>query len=66
MEMIINKEKCLPIVGFERYHVSETGRVYRTDLEKKRSWRTKGKIYINAPKVRFELSNNTMSQAHVG
>ena len=35
MEMIINKEKCLPIVGFERYHVSETGRVYRTDLEKK-------------------------------
>ena len=65
MEMIINKEKCLPIVGFERYHVSETGRVYRTDLEKKRSWRTKGKIYINEPKVRFEVRNNKMRQAHV-
>lgn len=63
--MIINDEKCLPIVGFERYHVSESGRVYRTDVNKKRSWRTKGKQYINEKKIHYRYHNGKLRQALV-
>ncbi len=63
--MIINDEKCLPIIGFERYHISESGRVYRTETGKKRSWRTKGKIYLNEKKILFRTHNGELRQALV-
>ena len=63
--MIINEEKCVPIVGFERYHVSESGRVYRTDTGKKRSWRTKGRLYINEKKIHYRYHDGKLRQALV-
>lgn len=63
--MIINEEKCVPIVGFERYHVSESGRVYRTDTGKKRSWRTKGRLYINEKKIHYRYHEGKLRQALV-
>ncbi len=59
--MIINNEKCYKIVGFERYHISESGRIYRTDSDKERSWRTQGKIYIGENKIHFRTRNDTLS-----
>jgi uncharacterized protein YerC len=55
--IIINNEKCHRIIGFERYHISESGRIYRTETGKKRSWRTKGKIFINENKIHFRVRN---------
>lgn len=52
-DIIINKEKCKRIIGFERYHISESGRIYRTDVDKKRTWRTEGREYINEKKIHF-------------
>ena len=63
--IIINGEKCRQIIGFERYHISESGRVYRTDSDKERSWRTKGKIYINENKIYFRHHNNKLRQGLV-
>lgn len=60
--MLINKEECHKIINFERYHISESGRIYRTESEKKRSWRTKGKIYISENKIHFRIRNNTLNQ----
>ena len=55
--IIINNEECRKIVGFERYHISESGRVYRTDSDRKRSWRTKGKVFISENKIHFRVKN---------
>ena len=60
--MVINDEKCLQIIGFERYHISESGRIYRTEIDKERSWRTKGRIYINENKIHFKFHNNKLRQ----
>ena len=60
--ILINGEKCHNIVGFERYHISESGRIYRTETDKKRSWRTKGKIYISENKIHFRFQNNKLRQ----
>ncbi|MCF6182761.1 hypothetical protein [Lutibacter sp.] len=64
-KMIINSEECRNIIGFERYHVSESGRVYRTEIGKKRSWRTKGRICINENKVHFRVQNGKLRQGQV-
>lgn len=61
-ELIINGEKCRRIIGFERYHISESGRIYRTETGKKRSWRTKGKIFISESKIHFRLSKGKLRQ----
>lgn len=63
--LIINGEECRKIIDFERYHVSESGRVYRTETGKKRSWRTKGKVYINESKVHFRIQNGKLRQGKV-
>lgn len=63
--MIINGEECRNIIGFERYHVSESGRVYRTEIGKKRTWRTKGRIYINESKIHFRVQNGELRQGQV-
>ncbi|MBU2948315.1 hypothetical protein [Zobellia uliginosa] len=62
--MVINDEKCHQIVGFERYHISESGRIYRTESGKKRTWRTKGRIYISENKIHFKFSNNKLRQGY--
>ena len=59
-DLTINNEKCYIVSGFERYHISESGRIYRTDSDKKRSWRTKGKIYISENKIHFRIRNNKL------
>jgi len=60
--IVINDEKCHQIIGFERYHISESGRIYRTETGKKRSWRTKGKVYISENKIHFRVQNNKLRQ----
>lgn len=59
---IINDEKCHQIIGFERYHISESGRIYRTETGKKRSWKTKGRAYISENKIHFRVQKNTLRQ----
>ncbi len=61
----INNEECRIIDGFERYHVSESGRVYRTDCDKKRTWRTKHKIYINENKIHYKSSRGEQRHGRV-
>ncbi|VAW25848.1 hypothetical protein MNBD_BACTEROID06-1362 [hydrothermal vent metagenome] len=61
-EIIINNEECRQIVGFERYHISESGRIYRTKTGKKRSWRTKGRVFINEVKIHFRVHNGKLRQ----
>ncbi len=61
-EIIINSEKCRVIKGFERYHISESGRIYRTETGKKRSWRTKGRVFINETKIHFRIQNDKLRQ----
>lgn len=58
----INNEECRLIDGFERYHISEFGRIYRTETGRPRSWRTKGKAYINEVKLHFRLHNGKLRQ----
>jgi len=58
--IIINDEKCHKIIGFERYHISESGRIYRTETDKQRSWRTKGKVFISENKIHFRVQNNKL------
>jgi len=64
-ELIINDERCFRIDGFERYHVSESGRVYRTETGKPRTWRTKGRIYISENQVHFDTRNNSVRRGYV-
>tara|TARA_B100000809_G_scaffold31540_1_gene27455 strand:+ start:2740 stop:3531 length:792 start_codon:yes stop_codon:yes gene_type:complete len=61
----INSEECRIITGFERYHISESGRIYRTDTNKKRSSNSKDKIYLSENKVHFKLINGTLKQGNV-
>lgn len=66
MEVLrINNEECRAIIGFERYHVSESGRVYRTDTDKKRSSRTKDKVYLGESKVHFKIIDGIPKQSNV-
>lgn len=60
--LTIHEETCVPIEGFERYHISESGRIYRTDSERKRTWRTKGKLYISECKIHFRETKNGLRQ----
>lgn len=61
-EIIINSEECREVKNFERYHISESGRIYRTETGKKRSWRTEGRVFINEIKVHFGIQNNKLQQ----
>ncbi len=64
-KLIINSEECRKIEDFERYHISESGRVYRTETGKKRTWRTKGKVFINETKIHFRIENDKLRQGFV-
>ncbi len=64
-EIIINSERCREVIDFERYHISESGRIYRTETGKKRSWRTKGRVFINEIKIHFRIQNNILRQGFV-
>ncbi len=61
-KIIINSEECHKVLDFERYHISKSGRIYRTETGKKRSWRTKGKVFINEIKVHFRIQNDILRQ----
>lgn len=61
---IINNEVCYSVKGFERYHISESGRIYRTDTGRKRSWRTKGKVYITELEVQFRIQNGKLRHGY--
>jgi len=65
-KIIINDEECRQVMDYERYHISESGRVYRTETGKKRTWRTKGKVYIRESKVHFRIQNGKLRQGQVG
>jgi hypothetical protein len=61
----INNEECHNIIGFEKYHISESGRIYRTDTSKKRSSKTKDKIYLSENKVHFKLIKGKLKQGNL-
>ncbi len=61
----INNEECRSIDGFDRYHISESGRVYRTDLNTPRSARSKDKIYLSENKVHYKIGKNTLRHGRV-
>ncbi|MBI9069489.1 MAG: hypothetical protein JEZ09_19485 [Salinivirgaceae bacterium] len=61
-KIILNNEECCQIVDFERYHISESGRIYRTEIGKKRTWRTKGRVFINENKIHFRFQNDKLRQ----
>ncbi len=60
--IVINDEKCHKIISFERYHISESGRIYRTETDKGRSWKTKGKTFISENKIHFRVQNSKLRQ----
>lgn len=62
----INSEECRQVIDYERYHISESGRVYRTETGKKRTWRTKGKVFIRESKVHFRIQKGKLRQGQVG
>ncbi len=61
-KLTINGEECRQIISFERYHISESGRIYRTEVGKACSWRTKEKVYIRESKIHFRVCNNNIRQ----
>ncbi len=61
-KLIINNEECRKLISFERYHISESGRIYRTETDKKRSWRAKGRVFISEIKVHFRIRNDKLQQ----
>ena len=61
----INNEECRSLEGFERYHISESGRVYRTDLHKPRSLRDKNKVYLSENKVHYKIGEATLRHGRV-
>ena len=63
--LIINNEECRSLDGFDRYHISESGRVYRTDLKTPRSARSKDKIYLSENKVHYKIGKNTLRHGRV-
>ncbi|EDM44604.1 hypothetical protein SCB49_13570 [unidentified eubacterium SCB49] len=62
--IVINDEKCYQIIGYENYHVSESGRIYRTEIDKERTWRTKGKIYKSENKIHFRIRNGKLRDGY--
>mgnify|MGYP001403842266 CR=1 FL=1 len=65
MDIIINSEECRNIIGFEKYHISESGRIYRTDNGRKRSKRTMDKLYLGENKVHFKLIKGKLKLGNV-
>lgn len=56
MDLIINSEICKPIPGFSRYHISISGRLYRTvplNNYEKRLREEKGVVYFNEVKSKL-------------
>lgn len=62
--MIINQEESKLIPDFSAYHISESGRVYRTSSPKKRIKSQSNKNYIQENKIHFK-KNNTTSHGRV-
>ncbi len=65
---IINKELCKQIKGFERYHISESGRIYRTQPKPgntKEQKRLEEQSYISENKIHFREHNGKLRQALV-
>jgi hypothetical protein len=63
-KLIINEENCYRIKGFKNYHISESGRIYRTLIDKKRTWRTKGKVYLNELNIQFRIQNGKLRHGY--
>lgn len=65
--IVINNEECRIIVGFERYHVSESGRIYRTRTlmpsEEKKIAR--GALFITEKKIFFKYRKGILQQGFV-
>lgn len=55
--MIINKEESKLIPGFNAYHISASGRIYRTSSPKKRIKSEKHQNYIQENKIHFKKDN---------
>jgi len=67
-ELIINNELCKQIQKFERYHISESGRIYRTHPRKnngKEKDLMKFRSYISENKLHFRIVNGELRQGLV-
>ena len=67
-ELIINNELCKQIKDFERYHISESGRIYRTH-PRKNDGKEQGlmniRSYISENKLHFRIRNGELRQGLV-
>ena len=65
-KLIINGEECRKILGFERYSISESGRIYRTEpyynIEKERM--QNGSLFVNECKLQFRMRKGKLRQAY--
>lgn len=57
-EVVINDERCRRIGGFEKYHISESGRIYRTETRRKKHGDTEPKKKVTENKVHFRTDGN--------
>ena len=55
--MIINQEEAKLIPKFSSYHISESGRVYRTSSPKKKIKSEKNENYLKEIKLHFKKNN---------
>tara|TARA_B100001094_G_C18029019_1_gene719099 strand:+ start:270 stop:1052 length:783 start_codon:yes stop_codon:yes gene_type:complete len=56
-KMIINQEECKLVSDFNAYHISESGRIYRTSSSKKKLPFKKNEKYIRENKIHFKKNN---------
>lgn len=61
---MINGEECCKVLDFERYSISESGRIYRTEphynIEKERM--ENGSLFINECKLQFRIRKGKLRQ----
>ncbi|MBI9069431.1 MAG: hypothetical protein JEZ09_19185 [Salinivirgaceae bacterium] len=64
--IIINNEECRPIIDFEKYYISESGRIYRVKpLNKKEESLIKnGAPYVNEKMIYFRTNKGILRQAN--
>jgi hypothetical protein len=64
--LLINNEECRQILGFERYHISTSGRVYRTELNHPDEQLADNEDpVINESKIHYSTSNHKIRHGRV-
>ncbi len=62
----IHNEECRPVLGFERYFISESGQPYRTEPlnNKEKALIDEGALYVNKGMKHFQIRKGRMRQGY--